>query len=82
MQTIQVGSNPFILTCPQCQNTVTTSIDYESSTRTHVAAALLCIFGLWPCLWIPYCTPCCRNTTHNCPNCGGENLDPLQSKIP
>lgn len=81
VQSIQVGPTPIIVTCPQCQNTVTTSIDYESSGRTHVTAALLCLFGFWPCLWIPYCTPCCRNTTHNCSRCGGENSNPLHLQI-
>lgn len=72
VQSIELGPKSFLITCPQCQNTKATSIDYESSVRTHITAALLCLVGLWPCICIPYCTSLCRDTKHSCSHCGGK----------
>lgn len=72
MQSIELGPNSFLMTCPQCHNTQATYIDYESNLRTHVTAAVLCLMGFWPCFYIPYCTPHCRDTKHNCSHCDGN----------
>ncbi|XP_058455204.1 lipopolysaccharide-induced tumor necrosis factor-alpha factor homolog [Malaya genurostris] len=66
----QVGPDPTTLTCPSCRATIVTRLEYETTTRTHVCAALLCLFICWPCVCIPYCSTSCRDANHYCPNCG------------
>ncbi|XP_055547601.1 lipopolysaccharide-induced tumor necrosis factor-alpha factor homolog [Wyeomyia smithii] len=66
----QVGPDPASISCPSCQKHVITRLDYESSTKTHIMAGLLCLFICWPCFWIPYVIDSCKNANHYCPNCG------------
>uniref|UniRef100_A0AAG5DXW5 LITAF domain-containing protein n=1 Tax=Anopheles atroparvus TaxID=41427 RepID=A0AAG5DXW5_ANOAO len=66
----QVGPDPAAMVCPSCTKHVVTRLDYESSTKTHIAAGLLCLFICWPCFWIPYVIDSCKNANHYCPNCG------------
>lgn len=68
--TSQVGPDPSMVCCPSCRQTVVSRMEYESSTRTHVAAGLLCLVGCWLCCCLPYCMDSCRNGNHYCPNCG------------
>lgn len=65
-----VGPDPASITCPSCQKHVITRLDFESSTKTHIMAGLLCLFICWPCFWIPYVIDSCKNANHYCPNCG------------
>lgn len=71
LQTIQLGPAPTLMNCPNCLATITTTIDFEISGRTHLCALGLCLIGLWPCIPIPYlcCGGCCQRTVHTCPNC-------------
>ncbi|XP_026313840.1 lipopolysaccharide-induced tumor necrosis factor-alpha factor homolog [Hyposmocoma kahamanoa] len=64
-----VGPKPSRTTCPSCRAEVVTSVKYAPTTKTHLIAILLCIFGCWCCVCIPYCTDSCRNADHYCPNC-------------
>ncbi|XP_067634288.1 lipopolysaccharide-induced tumor necrosis factor-alpha factor homolog [Eurosta solidaginis] len=64
-----VGPEPTVVTCHNCHKRVTTSVDYAASTKTHLLALLLCIFGLCPCACCLYCTSCARNVEHRCPAC-------------
>lgn len=66
----QVGPDPASISCPSCQKHVITRLDYETSTKTHIMAGLLCLFICWPCFWIPYVVDTCKNANHYCPNCG------------
>ncbi|EDO63389.1 lipopolysaccharide-induced tumor necrosis factor-alpha factor-like [Anopheles arabiensis] len=66
----QVGPDPASMVCPSCTKHVITRLDYETSTKTHIAAGLLCLFICWPCFWIPYVIDSCKNANHYCPNCG------------
>lgn len=66
----QVGPDPASISCPSCQKHVITRMDYETSTKTHIMAGLLCLFICWPCFWIPYVVDTCKNANHYCPNCG------------
>ncbi|XP_052866181.1 lipopolysaccharide-induced tumor necrosis factor-alpha factor homolog [Anopheles cruzii] len=66
----QVGPDPSSMICPSCAKHVITRLDYETSTKTHIAAGLLCLFICWPCFWIPYVIDSCKNANHYCPNCG------------
>ncbi|GAB0100189.1 hypothetical protein DMENIID0001_161930 [Sergentomyia squamirostris] len=65
-----VGPDPTVVVCPSCRQQIVTRLDYETSTRTHIMAALLCAFVCWPCAWIPYVMDSCKNGNHYCPNCG------------
>ena len=42
------GPDPKVITCPSCGKLVTTRIDYESSSKTHLMAVILCLL-IWPC---------------------------------
>ncbi|XP_063239638.1 lipopolysaccharide-induced tumor necrosis factor-alpha factor homolog [Bacillus rossius redtenbacheri] len=65
-----VGSGPTTLVCPSCHATVQTRVQYETSTRTHLMALLLCAIGCWCCAVIPYFKDSCKNAAHHCPDCG------------
>lgn len=65
-----VGPDPSMVCCPSCRQTVVSRMEYENSTRTHVAAGILCILGCWICCCFPYCMDSCRNGNHYCPSCG------------
>ncbi|XP_049306926.1 lipopolysaccharide-induced tumor necrosis factor-alpha factor homolog [Bactrocera dorsalis] len=64
-----VGPEPATIICPTCNKQVITSVDYTSSTKTHLIALLLCVIGFWPCACCLYCTKCARNAAHRCPSC-------------
>ncbi|XP_052866973.1 lipopolysaccharide-induced tumor necrosis factor-alpha factor homolog [Anopheles cruzii] len=66
----QVGPDPTTIICPSCRATVVTRMEYETTTKTHLCAGLLCLFLCWPCAFIPYCSTACRDANHYCPNCG------------
>ncbi|XP_063240048.1 lipopolysaccharide-induced tumor necrosis factor-alpha factor homolog [Bacillus rossius redtenbacheri] len=65
-----LGNASTTVQCPSCRATVQTRVQFETSTRTHLMALLLCLVGCWPCAVIPYCTESCQNATHYCPSCG------------
>lgn len=39
-----VGPNPQPMTCPSCNATIVTQMRFESTTKTHIIAGLLCLF--------------------------------------
>lgn len=41
----QVGPNPSMIVCPSCKHNVMTRLEYESTIRTHLIAAALCLLG-------------------------------------
>ncbi|XP_062551737.1 lipopolysaccharide-induced tumor necrosis factor-alpha factor homolog [Armigeres subalbatus] len=65
-----VGPDPTTMVCPSCRATIVTRLEYETTTKTHLCAAVLCLFICWPCVFIPYCSTSCRDANHYCPNCG------------
>ncbi|XP_063616092.1 lipopolysaccharide-induced tumor necrosis factor-alpha factor homolog [Cydia splendana] len=65
-----VGPDPTQTTCRSCNQNIVTRVERKASTRTHIIAALLCIFLCWPCVCVPYCMDSCLNTDHYCTNCG------------
>uniref|UniRef100_A0A9I3CK13 LITAF domain-containing protein n=1 Tax=Anopheles culicifacies TaxID=139723 RepID=A0A9I3CK13_9DIPT len=66
----QVGPKPTTINCPSCRAHVVTRLEYETTTKTHLCAFLLCCFLCWPCACVPYCSASCRNANHYCPSCG------------
>ncbi|KAJ8970699.1 hypothetical protein NQ317_000597 [Molorchus minor] len=64
-----LGPNPQAVTCPSCHAQITTNVQLENSTKTHLIAIVLCLICL-PCVMIPYCcTDSCKSKNHYCPNC-------------
>ncbi|CAB3382401.1 Hypothetical predicted protein [Cloeon dipterum] len=56
--------------CPSCKGDIRTRVEYRSGSKTHLVAVLLCIFGCWCCVPIPYCcTNDCKDAHHFCPHC-------------
>lgn len=39
----QVGPEPTNMTCPSCRQLITTNLDYEATTKTHLSAVILCL---------------------------------------
>ncbi|GLV45880.1 uncharacterized protein CBL_11677 [Carabus blaptoides fortunei] len=64
-----VGPNSQVMQCPSCHSQISTRVDTEAVTKTHLMALLLCVFGCWPCVCIPYCMDSCKNINHYCPKC-------------
>ncbi|XP_065351863.1 cell death-inducing p53-target protein 1-like [Cloeon dipterum] len=57
--------------CPSCREDIRTRVEYVIGTKTHLIAALLCLFGCWCCVPIPYlCSNDCKDAHHYCPHCG------------
>lgn len=38
-----VGPSPSNITCPSCQKNVVTRMEYETSSKTHLCACILCV---------------------------------------
>ncbi|XP_050300909.1 cell death-inducing p53-target protein 1-like isoform X2 [Anthonomus grandis grandis] len=66
---LTLGGEPMRTQCPHCHANITTSIETEANTKTHLFALLLCVFGCWLCCCIPYCMDSCQSKKHYCPNC-------------
>ncbi|KAJ8970701.1 hypothetical protein NQ317_000599 [Molorchus minor] len=64
-----LGPNPSATVCPSCHAQITTTVETEATTKTHLFALLLCLFGCYPCCCIPYCVDSCQSQNHYCPNC-------------
>ncbi|PZC74327.1 hypothetical protein B5X24_HaOG207961 [Helicoverpa armigera] len=72
---VNAGPGPFIgpkespMTCPSCQQRITTKVEYQATMRTHVCALMFCMVGCIPCMIIPYVMDSCKNADHYCPEC-------------
>jgi len=69
VQAPSFGFRPVIMTCPNCQQNITTTTDSEPSALAWVVGAVLCLVGLWPCACIPCCVDSMQQVSHKCPNC-------------
>ncbi|XP_041972912.1 lipopolysaccharide-induced tumor necrosis factor-alpha factor homolog [Aricia agestis] len=66
-----MGAHPTPYTCRSCNQQIVTRIERKNVMKTHLFALLLCVFGCWPCVCIPYCVDSCKSADHYCPNCNG-----------
>ncbi|PZC75754.1 lipopolysaccharide-induced tumor necrosis factor-alpha factor homolog [Helicoverpa armigera] len=64
-----LDSVPSLVVCRSCHYQVLTTARARPTSQTHLWALCLLVFGCWPCIWIPYCTPSCMRVDHYCPNC-------------
>ncbi|XP_049801545.1 lipopolysaccharide-induced tumor necrosis factor-alpha factor homolog [Schistocerca nitens] len=69
MPPLTVGAESCTVVCPSCRKTVQTDIKVVSTTKTHMFAFLLAIFGCCLCCCIPYCVDSLRAKHHYCPEC-------------
>lgn len=58
------------MVCPHCRANISTRVETEASSKTHLFALLLCVLGCWCCAPCPYCTDSCLVKKHYCPACG------------
>lgn len=65
----QFGPESQRLTCPYCHANISTTVETESNTKTHIFALVLCLFGFWCCAPMPYCIDSCLVKKHYCPSC-------------
>ncbi|XP_055917051.1 lipopolysaccharide-induced tumor necrosis factor-alpha factor-like [Eupeodes corollae] len=64
-----LGPRPCLVVCPSCREQKMSNIRMESTTKTHLAALIMCLVGLCCCACIPYCVDSCKNANHYCGNC-------------
>ncbi|KAF2886091.1 hypothetical protein ILUMI_20083 [Ignelater luminosus] len=70
MMVTSFGPCPQYSTCPFCHHAISTRVETEPSTKTHLVAFFMCLFGCWPCCLLPYCFDSCQSKNHYCPYCG------------
>ncbi|KAI1281975.1 Lipopolysaccharide-induced tumor necrosis factor-alpha factor -like protein [Halotydeus destructor] len=68
----QPKSSPYPMpyNCPNCSKQGSTETTPVSGALTWLASAAICFLGgALGCCLIPFCTSCCRDVEHRCPNC-------------
>ncbi|CAF3716715.1 unnamed protein product [Rotaria sp. Silwood1] len=65
-----VGDYPMQCTCPHCGRQIVTRTEKKSGLLAWIICAVLFLFGLWLCCFIPFCVDGCKDTEHYCPSCG------------
>ena len=63
---VHYGHKPVAMTCPNCQEFITTKTDSKPSALAWILGAVLC-FVL--CCCIPFCVGSLNQVTHSCPSC-------------
>ncbi|KAH0535467.1 lipopolysaccharide-induced tumor necrosis factor-alpha factor homolog [Cotesia glomerata] len=69
IQQTTFGPDTMRLNCPHCHADISTRVETEPSTKTHLFALLLCLVGCWCCAPCPYCMDSCLVKKHYCPSC-------------
>ncbi|KAK9712812.1 LITAF-like zinc ribbon domain [Popillia japonica] len=69
---LRFGPHTQSVACPYCRLQVLTRVKAESNSKSCIIAGVLCLFGFWPCAWLPFCMSSCKNKSHYCPNCGAH----------
>ncbi|XP_011866518.1 PREDICTED: lipopolysaccharide-induced tumor necrosis factor-alpha factor homolog [Vollenhovia emeryi] len=64
-----LGNESQHMVCPHCHANISTRVESEANMKTHLMAALLCLFGCWCCAPCPYCMNSCLVQKHYCPAC-------------
>jgi len=68
--TPQLGFEPTVVTCPHCQQSVQTLVNYDAGLLTYLAVGACLLFGCWAgCCLIPCCVNNCQDARHSCPSC-------------
>lgn len=70
-----LGSRPGQFTCPYCNTTMQTKVNFKIDVCTILAVVIILLL-FWPLFWIPLLVPQCKTAEHYCTNCHrklGEN---------
>ena len=65
----ELGPRPATLPCPSCQQVVTTRTSSSPGLMAWTLSAVLCLTGLWPCFFAPFCVDSLQKVKHYCPSC-------------
>merc|ERR1712224_643599 len=65
-----LGPDPVRLTCPHCQQNITTAVTKDPSGTAWAICVVCCLVGCWPCAPCFLCSDSYTESTHKCPNCG------------
>jgi hypothetical protein len=60
-----LGRNSTGLQCQHCGKETVTSVRDMVGVTTVVAVIVLAVL-FWPLLWVPFCVPSCKKTSHYC----------------
>ncbi|VEL07906.1 unnamed protein product [Protopolystoma xenopodis] len=64
------GHRSQAVTCPFCQQTISSSVTYESGVFTWLMCGVVAILGgIICCCLIPFCVDGCKDAVHACPKC-------------
>ncbi|XP_048004816.1 lipopolysaccharide-induced tumor necrosis factor-alpha factor homolog isoform X2 [Leguminivora glycinivorella] len=62
-----LGPENTLCECPFCNASIKTAVQYTTTSRTHIAAALWCLACCLCC--VPYGSDSAKNADHYCPSC-------------
>ncbi|XP_076358770.1 lipopolysaccharide-induced tumor necrosis factor-alpha factor homolog [Tachypleus tridentatus] len=62
------GEAPCQTTCPNCRNTIVTTVQRESGVCTWIAVVVV-LLVCCPCFFIPLVIDTCKDSRHMCPSC-------------
>ncbi|XP_063633728.1 uncharacterized protein LOC134804554 [Cydia splendana] len=62
-----LGPENTLCECPFCSASIKTAVQYSTTSRTHMAAALWCLACCLCC--VPYGSDSAKNADHYCPSC-------------
>ncbi|XP_038209086.1 lipopolysaccharide-induced tumor necrosis factor-alpha factor homolog [Zerene cesonia] len=66
----KLGPGPTGTSCPTCNKSIVTRVDYVPNNRTHIVSAALCVLAGCCCgCFVPYCMKSCKTANHYCPQC-------------
>ncbi|CAH0699081.1 unnamed protein product [Spodoptera exigua] len=66
----KMGPGPTGTTCPTCNKSIVTTVEYVPNNRTHIISAALCVLAGCCCgCFVPYCMRSCKTANHYCPQC-------------
>lgn len=69
-ENVQFGDSPVHCTCPHCERTVVTFIDYETSWVTYLLGFVVWFSLGWMAFWVlPLLWPAFKDVVHHCPRC-------------
>ncbi|KAI8917333.1 LITAF-like zinc ribbon domain-containing protein [Entophlyctis helioformis] len=62
------GTSGVVVVCPNCHNTVSTTVDISPSLLTYIVAGVTFVVCC-PLSWVPFFIDDLKDATHSCPVC-------------
>ncbi|XP_055336461.1 lipopolysaccharide-induced tumor necrosis factor-alpha factor homolog isoform X2 [Paramacrobiotus metropolitanus] len=67
---VMIYPDPLTTTCPHCNQTVTTVVEYRSGSLTYICMGIIAFLGgICGCCLIPTCIDSLKDAYHYCPSC-------------